>query len=329
MIALFALALLAHAPKPLAQPWRELAPGVETASVADLGGDANWAAKVVLVAPGRATFAVRYDPSRPPLAEWRARYPNALAILNGSFYSTDGPAGAEVRPTCDLVSASRSVRGAGCHRQDALFFGARSKPVEPPLPARAVTGAAAPAQVSTRVPATNVPAARPLAAKPPEAKPPAQKTSTAKLPAVTASAQGTNSSHPRPSAAANPGAPQILAGADFHPEQWSEALKSFPALVHAGVPACLGVHYCAESSRTAAVAQLRDGGILLFASQWPAIRRDVGTWLAEDLGAVEALNLDGGPEATLALRGEPLEDSIGTQGVGLPIVIVVLPPGDR
>jgi exopolysaccharide biosynthesis protein len=96
--------------------------------------------------------------------------------------------------------------------------------------------------------------------------------------------------------------------------------------VRAGTAACTGQHYCAESSRTTALAQLKDGRILLFASQWPAVRREVGKWLAEELGAVEALNLDGGPEATLALRGEAPEDSIGTQGVGLPMVLLVLPP---
>ncbi len=244
----------------LGPPWKELAPGVVTATVADLGGDANWAAKVVLADPQRATFAVRYDPSRPTLAAWRARYPNALAIANGSFYSTDGPPGAEVRPTCDVISAGRQVRGAGCHRQDALFFAASAA------------------------------------------------TSKSSPPASTVKA-----------------GPQILAPADFHAADWAEALKSFPALVHGSTATCSGVHYCAESSRTAAVAQLRDGRILLFASQWPAVRREVGKWLADELGAVEALNLDGGPEATLSLRGEPLEDSIGSQGVGLPMVIVLLP----
>ena len=44
------------------------------------------------------------------------------------------------------------------------------------------------------------------------------------------------------------------------------------------------------------------------------------------LGAADVLNLDGGPEATLALHGEPLEDTIGTNGRGLPLVLVVLPP---
>ena len=246
--------------RPLGPPWKELAPGVVTATVADLGGDANWAARVVLADPQRATFAIRYDPSRPTIAAWRARYPDALAIANGSFYSTDGPPGAEVRPTCDVVSAGRQVRGAGCHRQDALFFAASAA-------------------------------------------------SKSSLPVSKAKS-----------------GPQILAPADFHAADWSEALKSFPALVHGSAAACSGAHYCAESSRTAAVAQLRDGRILLFASQWPAVRREVGKWLADDLGAVEALNLDGGPEATLSLRGEALEDSIGTQGVGLPMVIVLLPP---
>jgi len=78
-------------------------------------------------------------------------------------------------------------------------------------------------------------------------------------------------------------------------------------------------NYCAESSRTAAIAQLKDGKILVFASQWPAIRRDVARWLAEQVGVLDALNLDGGPEATLAVKDEPAEDSIGGLGVGLPI----------
>ncbi len=46
-------------------------------------------------------------------------------------------------------------------------------------------------------------------------------------------------------------------------------------------------------------------------------------WLAEQVGVVDALNLDGGPEATLALKDEPTEDSIGGLGVGLPIVLIV------
>ncbi len=273
---LLGIALVAATPKPLGPPWKELAPGVVTATVADLGGDANWAAKVVLVDPQRATFAIRYDPSRPTLAVWRARYANALAIANGSFYSTDGPPGAEVRPTCDVISAGRQVRGAGCHRQDALFFGANA--ANAASAANAANGGSA---------------------------------AVARPPALVSTA---------------PARPQILAPADFHAGEWSEALKSFPALVHGGAAVCSGAHYCAESSRTAAVAQLRDGRILLFASQWPAVRREVGRWLADELGAVEAINLDGGPEATLALHGEPLEDSIGTQGVGLPMVVLLLPP---
>src|SRR5205085_6462673 len=92
-------------------------------------------------------------------------------------------------------------------------------------------------------------------------------------------------------------------------------VEELPCLVHEGAPACNGPHYCAESSRTAALGQLRDGRIVLFASQWPAVRREVGRWLSDALGAVEVLNLDGGPEATLALHGEPLEDTIGTNGL--------------
>jgi hypothetical protein len=237
----------------LSVPWKAVAPGVEVAPAAEVGGDASWAARVVLVDPGKVQFMVRYDPARPTLQQWRKRYPQALAILNGSFYSLDG---AEVRPTCDLVAEGVALRGAGCKRQDALFFGARAR-------------------------AEQAPVSRQQA--------------------------------------------RLLLTGEFKPEQWNEALKSFPALVRAGAAACAGPHYCAESSRTAAVAQMKDGRILLFASQWPAIRREVGKWLAEELGAVEALNLDGGPEATLAVKDEAPEDSIGTQGVGLPMVLLVVP----
>jgi hypothetical protein len=118
--------------------------------------------------------------------------------------------------------------------------------------------------------------------------------------------------------------PQLIAPADFHAEQWTEAFKSFPALVRDGAAACTGQHYCAESSRTAALALLKDGRIVLFASQWPAVRREVGEWLAGQLGAVDALNLDGGPEATLAVKGEAIEEAIGTPGVGLPMVLLVV-----
>ena len=249
----------------ISQPWKDVSPGVQVAAAAELGGDPSWAARVLVIDPARASFLVRYDPARPTLTEWRRKFPEALAIANGSFYSVDGPPGAEVRPTCDLVASGKAVRGAGCHRQDALFFGASPR-LESVVPAVAL---------SSREPRTVSP-------------------------------------------------PRLLAPADFHAEQWSEALKSFPALVRGGAAACPGPHYCAESSRTAAVAQLKDGRILLFASQWPAVRREVGKWLAEEVGAVEALNLDGGPEATLALKGELPEDSIGTQGVGLPMVLVVL-----
>ena len=244
-------------------PWKQIAPGVENATVADLGGDANWAAKVVLVDPQLVQIAIRFDPAKPTLKEWRARFPSAIAILNGSFYSSDP----EIRPTCEIVQEGKRVRGAGCQRQDALFFGARRKNVAP------VVASIAP---------TRPPASRPTA--------------------------------------------QFLVPSEFHAEDWVEALKSFPALVHEGAPSCGGPHYCAESSRTAAVGQLRDGRIILFASQWPAVRREVGRWLSDALGAAEVLNLDGGPEATLALHGEPLEDTIGTNGRGLPLVLVVLPP---
>jgi len=263
------VAALVGAPQ-ITQPWKDVSPGVQSASAAELGGDPAWAARVALIDPAKATFLVCYDPKRPTLADWRKKFPAAVAIANGSFYSLDGPPGAEVRPTCDLVADGKALRGVGCHRQDALFFGASPRPPDAP---------AASALVS-REPA------------PPSSKLVVQ--------------------------------PRLIQPADFRPDQWAEALKSFPALVRAGAPACSGPHYCAESSRTAALAQLKDGRILLFASQWPAVRREVAKWLVEQLGAVEALNLDGGPEATLALKGETPEDSIGTLGVGLPMVLLVV-----
>ncbi|HYV66059.1 MAG TPA: phosphodiester glycosidase family protein [Myxococcales bacterium] len=259
-MTLAALSLLWSLAAPLQSPWREVAPGVETATAADLGGDANWAAKVILVDPQKARFAVRFDSRKPTLAEWRERYPTAIAIANGSFYSADG---GDVRPTCEIVQDGRRVKGAGCQRQDALWFGAQRREAKPVAQSRAAT------------------ASRP---------------------------------------------PRFFAPADFVPDEWSEALKSFPTLVRAGAATCAGPHYCAESSRTAAIGQLRDGRILLFASQWPAIRRDVARWLSDALGTLDAVNLDGGPEAMLSLHGEPLEDVIGTYGRGLPLVLLVLPP---
>lgn len=254
MIALIGVATLLLAP-----PWKPVAAGVDVAPAAELGADPAWAARVILVDPGRAQFLVRYDPGRPSLAEWQKRFPKALAIVNGSFYSLQGN---EVRPTCELVADGKRFRGAGCLRQDALFFAAAARP-----------GAAAAGVLLSRE---------------------------------------------------RPAPPKLLAPSEFKPDDWTEALKSFPALVRAGVPACAGPHYCSESSRTAAVAQLKDGRILLFASQWPAVRREVAKWLSEQAGAVDALNLDGGPEATLAVAGEPAEDAIATPGVGLPIVLIVM-----
>lgn len=256
---LLAVALTLSAPR-LGAPWKPVAPGVEVATAAELGADAAWAARVVLVDPGQVEFLVRYDPGRPTLSEWRKRYPHALALLNGSFYSLEGKS---IRPTCDLVAEGVPVRGAGCRRQDALFFGARARSDAPPSSSTA------------------------LVSRPPRAR--------------------------------------LVAPQDFRQEHWLEALKSFPALVRSGTSSCAGAHYCAESSRTAAIAQMKDGRILLFASQWPAVRREVGRWMAEQLGVTEALNLDGGPEATLALRGETPEEAIGTLGIGLPMVLVVVP----
>jgi hypothetical protein len=246
MLALLCLLLAPASVQQLAAPWKDVAQGVSVAPAAELGADSAWSARVLLIDPTKVTFLVRYDPSRPTLGQWFAKYPNAIAVMNGSFYSLEGK---EVKPTCDVIAEGKATRGAGCHRQDALFFGAKGK-------AKA----------------------------------------------------------------------QLFVPADFKAEQWTEALKSFPALVRDSTGACVGQHYCAESSRTAAIAQLKDGHILLFASQWPAVRREVGLWLAQEMGAALSLNLDGGPEATLALGHEPAEEAVGTPGVGLPMVLLVLPP---
>jgi len=253
--------LLAVAALSLPAPWKEIAPGVQTAPAVELGADAGWAARVLLVDPAKAQFLVRYDPSRPTLPQWRVRYPSAIAIVNGSFYSVES---SEIRPTCDLVSEGKRVRGAGCQRQDALFFAAVPRVPDPV-------------------------ASSSLVSREPKLR-----------------------------------APRFLPPSEFKPEQWAEALKSFPSLVRGGTAGCSGARYCSENSRTAALAQLKDGRMLVFASQWPAVRSDVARWLAEQAGAVDAVNLDGGPEATLALRNEPPEDAVGTPGVGLPIVIIVI-----
>ena len=138
---MIAAALLFMLAAPLAQPWRQVAPGVETATAADLGGDANWAAKVLLVDLRLATFAVRFDAQKPTLSQWRDRFPAAIAIANGSFYSADG---GEVRPTCEIVQDGRRIKGAGCQRQDALWFGARQRDAKPVVQSSVGAAARAP-----------------------------------------------------------------------------------------------------------------------------------------------------------------------------------------
>ena len=295
---LVAAAARADAPEPLGAPWRSVGPGVDVASAAELGGDPTWAARVILVDPARARFAVRFDATKPTIDEWRARYPAALAISNGSFFSADE---GRVRPTCDLIADGKPVKGAGCHREDALYFGAVARRRPPP------TEAAPAIAVAVAPPAGKAQRGRAAQARAPDA--------------------GRHKAHdiaerdeqPRPEV------PRLLSAADFRASDWHEAIKSFPTLVHGGYPACVGFNYCAESSRTAAVAQLRDGRLLLFASQWPAVRKDVARFLAETLGAEEAVNLDGGPEATLVLKDEAPDDAVGNRKVGLPTVLVVLP----
>jgi hypothetical protein len=238
----------AHAEDPLASPWREVAPGVLTAKASDVGADARWGARLVLVDPTKTRLTVHFDEQTPRLPEWRARFPEANLIANGSYYSLEQ----KVRPTCELISKGKLLHGAGCRVKDALYLGAHARAPEGP-------------------------------------------------------------------------APKILAGSEFVAGDWSEALKSFPALVRAGQPLCLSSGYCAESSRTAAIATLRDGRLLFFASQWPAVRKDVAQFLAVVMGAVDALNLDGGPEATLSLKGESPLESVSTPGTPLPLIIALLP----
>jgi hypothetical protein len=78
-------------------------------------------------------------------------------------------------------------------------------------------------------------------------------------------------------------------------------------------------------SRSPEALAIANGRLVLFASQWPAVRHEVGRFFAEKLGALEAVNLDGGPEATLALRGEAPEEAVGSAGTGLALVLVLLP----
>src|SRR2546429_519819 len=113
-------ALILTAALSLSGPWKRVAPGVETAPAAELGGDPAWSARVVLADPAKARLLVRYDAARPTLTEWRKRFPNAIAIVNGSFYSKDG---AEVRPTCDLVSDGLRVPVAGDPAQRGKMVG--------------------------------------------------------------------------------------------------------------------------------------------------------------------------------------------------------------
>jgi hypothetical protein len=77
-------------------------------------------------------------------------------------------------------------------------------------------------------------------------------------------------------------------------------------------------------SRFPEALAIANGRLVLFASQWPAVRHEVGRFLAEKLGSLEAVNLDGGPEAALALRGEAPE-AVGSAGTGVALVLVLLP----
>jgi len=61
------LPLLAVLALSLSPPWKRVAPGVDAAPASELGADAAWAARVVLVDPAKARFLVRYDAARPTL----------------------------------------------------------------------------------------------------------------------------------------------------------------------------------------------------------------------------------------------------------------------
>ena len=72
----------------LSGPWKRVAPGVETAPAAELGGDPAWAARVVVADPAKARLLVRYDASRPTLVlpsseQERPSFPKPL--LRGWF----------------------------------------------------------------------------------------------------------------------------------------------------------------------------------------------------------------------------------------------------
>jgi hypothetical protein len=68
---------------------REVAPGVLVGAASDLGGDPSWAARVVLIDPAHARFQVQFDAEAPHLSAWKARFPGALVLLNGSYYSLE------------------------------------------------------------------------------------------------------------------------------------------------------------------------------------------------------------------------------------------------
>ncbi len=104
-------ATAAPAADPLASPWREIAPGVLAASGGDVGADARWGARVVLVDAAQARLSVQFDARTPRLEEWRARFPNALLIANGSFYLSSRPC---ARPAISSPRGSWcTARGAG------------------------------------------------------------------------------------------------------------------------------------------------------------------------------------------------------------------------
>src|ERR1700755_2656602 len=102
--------LLAPVQQQLGAPWKSIADGVQAAPASELGGDAGWQGRVVLLDPPRVQILVRFDAARPTLAQWRQRFPEALAVLNGSFYSV---VNAEVKPTCELISEGKQQKGAG------------------------------------------------------------------------------------------------------------------------------------------------------------------------------------------------------------------------
>ena len=82
----------------------------------------------------------------------------------------------------------------------------------------------------------------------------------------------------------------------------------------------------ASQTRRSVVAIDKQGRLLFIVSPGQVFSLDelADQLTSSDLSIEVALNLDGGPEATLSLRDEALDQAIGTLGVGLPMVLLVV-----